>query len=671
MKRRELLIGLGSAVASRVPLKLITSAGSGAIALVSRNVHAAAPAVPGGTYLLEVDFGNTRGWTVQMFNHGYAARANALQKLADAAYAQGEYQLYNRYLSEKGDYVRATMMPVATKATGVATTKVSFGQVHIEGSMTNLVLRAIRDDGQMIDTAASGTSLVEQYRYPTGVIDYLFGFSTSYEVVVRLIPASGLLITSSFSSIDLVTNSALHSSIAGLTPWFPELYQSSDARVADRALRVFQHTSGLDTLAMPHTMVSGQSQRFVLTSTLSGAQSKDESDSLVARFERHMEAFGAALAADIKAGIHTTEHAIHAVGNEALKLVGGDELVKGLQAKYNEVMATIESYADWEKAETMAWLQRIFDTAQSYGSEAEVTRLSRLLTTTLPQPTDARIGFSTGLALNLQFAFKSPQLSKDPESRFMGVALRLGFRLGYGLAQARYLKTNAGGTVKTYGAAKETTSTGVKFGIVGIVGVVKVGSFSIDIEVSFNCTWKASERKLRLDSVVFDPVFDVDMKSRVENLAKKAYAKIFPPLPAPTGALPVDGERTLAQVLASMDFTRTNGGVLDFPLAVPLPNTVEQATKEMRQYQIVEGSPLRFTWTNGDIGNPAQPFRSGWHTPRGFGYSPAVKYIGGVGVQRTGPTGSITYLRLVVIADAGMVSGNAWFMQAAGSRFNH
>lgn len=397
---------------------------------------------------------------------------------------------------------------------------------------------------------------------------------------------------------------------------------------------------------------------------------------------RHMDRLGAkqAIGDPINyEGDHDEHTAL--LSNELLRLFGGESLIENMRSLRTKLFTEAEALFSSISGEVNAFCEGAFADKANQTLQDDANRMLQTAKSQIPNATanETRWAFSMQETVAFQVSgtvvMKNwPLYGVDP-----GVAFRLSqpvFRGGLTYGNGQNFETDVYLPVlKPH-----------EFSFVGILKLINAASlFSIDIEFTLNFQW--AEDKYVMTSWVFDPVFDMDLRSiggRLTDTGLRAmakataadnpFAKILTYIPS---ELSVKYEVEVLARTYSNAFDLIPLNELPEPLRYPLSESLK-ATGNLTNptvTNVLEISPCRFKFAHRDLGTKFTATTPRWvfGGAKSHGYCPSVKWIWGA-IYRTStkmvPEVAIPgevqiamsgYGRVVSVLDIGAVFGDQAF----------
>ncbi len=396
---------------------------------------------------------------------------------------------------------------------------------------------------------------------------------------------------------------------------------------------------------------------------------------------RHLEALGKKQASvSPMDGVEDKDHS-HLISNELLRLLGGESLVENMRNYREKMFAEVQSIFGSVTPDFAQHCQVNLSNVATPEMKAETTQmLVDAMNATAPDGNVQPHGYSFMNTISLQ-AQGSVTVSNWP---FLGCDAGGGVRFVIPLFRTSTSRAKQAGvtTVHTpdnYNLVSAGNST--QYSAVGVIKLINAGSLlSIDIEFTIN--FSRIEGNVIVQSMVFDPVIDFDLRNLFGRLSQTAFKATAGALIDRSFAVMLNytantfniGPLLLAQTGTAM---LGMGGLPSsgFPeqYIKPLLDSLN-ATKDTRSdilFNVFEVSPLRFKFAHRDLG--IVPFDANtpswvWGANR-HGWCPGVKSVFGYGFRVSGLLLDY-YFRVVNTLDLGLVMGNEDFFEAQGLIIN-
>jgi hypothetical protein len=350
-----------------------------------------------------------------------------------------------------------------------------------------------------------------------------------------------------------------------------------------------------------------------------------------------------------------------AFGEELMRVIGGNRFIKSFETKRDEVMDRIGTMDDLDASQLLGSLaQAGIDMSEDddvYIDAALARQLATQQTNRAAQGKTNRGGMFT-LQFALQVVLKLPSKWTAalfgpellPESLLMQGGARYSLLIDH---RRRYWPLNGEGPSDAVAyRIKNFGTDGWRMTVTLTFGTVQIGKFGVDLELSVNLRIKNG--KGRIDSMVFDPVFDAPTFGLVRKVLR-ACGYDSELIGAETNWLGNSLQRINVPPLVDWFFPQ------GFPPPPPVAwwvdakpgggwEIVEITQKEyqdmilrgatsidrklnrywaLQQYFVAEFSPFRFVFLNGEVSNPdtQDVFRAGFKGNLRVGWDPGAKIL--------------------------------------------
>ncbi len=395
--------------------------------------------------------------------------------------------------------------------------------------------------------------------------------------------------------------------------------------------------------------------------------------------------------------------------NELLRLLGGESLIQHMNALKVEIEAPAGPIFAGMGG---AMGDYIRDNLQSYLTDdlqLEANRVLQQAINTQPIPSERAGGFIRSNQIALQFNMTAiGKLWPEPTVWAPGLAFRVSFPL--------WQRLRGNGTDENGQPAAELNSEyhirqvgrdKFKFSVVGIAKLVNAGPL-LAIDVEYTVNFSVLNGNVMVESMVLDPVIDVDGKDVLARMAKWGLKWLAKGRESGIGELIRQSpELTYAYEngLASMVNAGLQGGLAPLGalapgvgLAFPVKEVVDAGIDwyvdnvandfPVDNFNVYEGSFARVKWLHPDLGVVPQTASTAlWREagPKLCGWTPGGKWIFGFG-KKLGPFKYVKvvsidppqgieyqlsgYVRLVNVYDISYVHGKTAFFTASGLAFN-
>jgi hypothetical protein len=476
-----------------------------------------------------------------------------------------------------------------------------------------------------------------------------------------------------------IVNSPTHANGGGLTKLLPKLHTTSFQVPNHECAVLHDETNNCDTICLPNIRREGHDE--LVPSYLSASSSLQPL--LKRRLLRHIDRYGRAVRAKYVMDTTDDSDVHHLLGNELVRVLGGKSLIDHLDHVRDNVRTSIQN--------NMQQMGTSFHTFCSnhlpaLSSQAMIDQTRKLLDDEVDNGEGgSNMAGGCGVSTVVQIGFSMAEKTLWP-----GIVVGPGMRLTFGLVRASrkwYDATIAG--VSTYNLAQIGTK-GLKYGLTfimkGFNGTeLNIKGVSADIEVTLNMSVINGHH--RLDLIQFDPVFDLDTRTWLGEMAAKGMERLLAPLvngtqatqvlqgmdfavpSSLTGLSPQMGEFAGKLLSSTAGFVST--GFKDYlnPFLKSMRDKFQSISgAEPRTWAVAEFSPLRFVVVNSDVENPDIAFRGGFRYG-GVGWQPGVKFIAGVGAMYESKVETVTYTgfgRVVAVADLYGAYGPDGFIRSMG-----
>ncbi len=501
---------------------------------------------------------------------------------------------------------------------------------------------------------------------------------------------------SHYQNFMVIENTAVHQNDSLQTWLSPKLHETNISIPSHEAGVIYDGARTASTIGLPNPR-HGTNHRELMPCYLEATQlqSNKLKRALERRYLRHMFRFKVKLKTIDPLDTITDKDTFHALGNEAFTIIGGSALTRSVSSLRTYLIEQAQIDANYTGVNILVDTYR--DVVADMSNTAAETGTRDLRVAIEKKQIDGKnvwtaagllgLGVTSAVQFGGSYTNLAAALVEEPE--IMGLATGAGFRISLGLNKSSAATSTLGTSGTNYKILSPTDGE-YKLGIVVIAKGwasedFKLKGISNDLEVTFSLTIKRGFRP-RIDNIQIDAVIDLDASRFVAKLVRWyspeadlaiAYAEDAVKFEIPTFIANSAG--WLGSVLARMPAASSAFG---FAFANTLYNLLGRldsfwSASPITDYKTTEFSLFRVVIVNKTVGDPEISFTPKF-SPVTWGWSPAVKYIAGVGIEYKrevltsyGLLNVKGFIRHISVAELYGAVGGSGFVKALGYPISH